>query len=120
MPWAVERLVEGSPENPELRPFEARLHSMTTDKRDSGAGSNNTRGAWRNPLLLLPKALAVEQGDEIVIETEVERLGEKGPAYTLALTHHRGGQQLGQMSETYTQKDLFPWTRRKCDGADAD
>ena len=117
LPWSVERVVSGeaagAADQVEPLVFEPRLHLITTDKRDSGGGTNNIRGAWRNPMLLLPEVLRVQMGDTIVVETEIQRLGEKGPAYKVAITHERDGQQIAAMSESYTQKDLFPWTRRK-------
>ena len=42
-----------------------RLHSITTDKRDSL--DTQSRGAWRNPLLLLTKPIHVEPGDRVEV-----------------------------------------------------
>lgn len=68
--WRALSLDEGRGESPDhyfpvSQPvaLEKRLHSLTTDKRDSR--EIQTRGAWRNPLLLLTQPLAVLPGDRI-------------------------------------------------------
>jgi len=92
--------------------LEPRQHSITTDKRD--APSTVTRGAWRNPLLLLPEEIRVEEDDVVEVRSSVERLGCKGPRYRICLQLLRGGKRIGdQVREYYTQKDVFPWTRNK-------
>jgi len=79
-------------EPPRASPFVAvprRACSLTTDRRDgreAGVGACSSVGAWRNPLLLLPEALAVRAGDELRVRTRVRNLGVKGPWYGVELT----------------------------------
>ena len=120
LPWSVEKvnrviLPNGEASTPVANrlEFAPRLHSMTTDKRDSSQARTGEK-AWRNPMLLLPEALNVLRGDEVLVECDVGRLGEKGPLYKVRFSHYRDGALIGEpMSDEYSQKDLFPWTQQK-------
>ena len=88
-----------------------RFHRLSTNSMDPITSS--VEGAWKNPMLFLPKAIQVAENSTIVVATEVKEIGTKSQYYTISMYYQPPDQSEQKLEHVANWNiglaDLYPW-----------